>query len=121
MIERLVRALQALAAPPDVQRARFPEFGATADAVALDYGDALLLALDCPQLRFEPEQRVVLERLDERLDRLRGAGSVALWTATALRDSAEWTTVRALAADALRAIGAPRELPPVDADSRRSG
>jgi len=121
MIERLVRALQALAAPADVQRARFPEFGAAIDAVALDYGDALLLALDCPQLRFEAGQRVALERLVERLDRLRGADHAALWTATALRDSAEWTAVRALAADALRSIGAPRELPPVDTDARRSG
>ena len=112
MIERLTRALQALAAPADVQLARFPDFGAEADAPALDYADALLLALDCPQLRIEPAQRIALERLDARLDGLCGAANAGMWSATALRDAAEWTTVRTLAAAALSALGVPHGPPP---------
>src|SRR5215212_10645109 len=112
MIERLIHSLQALAAPADVQLARFPDFAAKADELALDYADALRLAADCPQLRLEPGQRRALDRLDGYLDRMSGAANAGLWTEGAVRSSPEWVEVRALARDALAALGAPDDLPP---------
>ena len=50
MIERLIVALQALAAPVEVQLQRFPNFVAQSDELALDFADAFVLVSDCPQL-----------------------------------------------------------------------
>ena len=112
MIERLIHSLQALAAPADVQLARFPDFAAKADELALDYADALRLAADCPQVLLEPGQRHALDRLDGYLDRMSGAANAALWTEGAVRSSPEWEEVRALARAGLAALGAADDLPP---------
>ena len=111
MIERLIRALQALAAPADAQLARDPDFAAKAGGLALDYDDALRLTLDCPQIRLDPEAREALETIGERLDVMSGETD-AFWTEDALRGSAEWEAVRRLAREALRALGEPVDLPP---------
>lgn len=112
MIERLVHSLQALAAPADVQLARFPSFVAKADELALDFADALLVANDCPQLRLTAAQRDALARLDQHLDGMSGAANAQLWTEHAVRSRPEWDAVRALARDVLAALGAPSDLPP---------
>ena len=85
MIERLVHSLQALAAPADVQLARFPDFVVKADELAHDFADALLLAADCPQLQLEAGQRHALERLDARLARMSGSANARRWTDEAVR------------------------------------
>jgi hypothetical protein len=112
MIERLVHTLQALAAPVDAQLARFPDFAVKADELALDFADALLLVLDCPQLTLEPAQKEALLRVDRQLDKMSGTAKAPLWTTAALRDNPEWRTVRTLAVAALQALGQSVELPP---------
>ena len=77
MIERLVTALQLLAASPGEHSARPP-------ALAGDYADALRLVIDCPQIRLEPEQREALERVDDALDRGAPPARVAELARTAI-------------------------------------
>lgn len=104
MIERLITALNALAAPVDVQLTRLPPFVQHADELAREFGDAYGLVSDCPQVELTAGQRDVLRHIDTRLDALSGS-----WTARALRTSADWAELRRLASDALRLLGAPVE------------
>jgi hypothetical protein len=112
MIERLVHALQALAAPAEEQLARCPAFVVKADELALDYADALLLITDCPQVSLTPEQQAALEAVDHLLDRMTGEKNEALWTEAALHTAPEWQEVRCLAREGLLALGQPVDLPP---------
>ena len=112
MIERLVHALQALAAPADAQLARDPAFVAKARELALDFADALRLVTDCPQVILTREQQATLEHVDDLLERMSGEQNAALWTEAALREGAEWQAVRRLAGQALLALGQPVDLPP---------
>jgi hypothetical protein len=111
MIEQTIHALQALAAPADIQLARFPDFIEQADELALDFDDALS-GTDGRGDPLSPAQRSSLARVDEALTRMSGGANSALWTAVALRSAPEWADVRVLAADALRALGAPIQPPP---------
>jgi hypothetical protein len=104
MIERLVTTLEVLAAPADEQVARFPDVAGQMHAIGLDYADALLLITDCQQVLLTPEQQAALERVDDLLEALRGAGS-SPWTESALRDGAEWRAIRRDAGEALRLLG----------------
>ena len=108
MIERLVYALETLAAPADVQLARAPDFAARSGELALDFADALRLVTDCPQLHLTSAQRESLERLDTYLERLADSMSGELRTERAVRTSAEWSHVRRLAAGALAELGVTR-------------
>jgi len=112
MIERLVHALQALAAPAEVQLARYPAFVVKADELALDYADALLLITDCPQLSLTPEQQAAIEVVDHLLHQMSGKQNAALWTEAALRTAPAWQEVRRLAREGLLALGQPVDLPP---------
>jgi hypothetical protein len=111
MILQLIHALQALAAPAEIQLARFPDFVVKADELALDFDDALRRA-GRPGNHLSPAQRTALARVDEFLTRMSGAANAPKWTDAAVQSSPEWVAVRALAADALRALGAPVEPPP---------
>ncbi len=112
MIERLVNSLQALAAPAEIQLARFPDFAARADELALDFADALLLVSDCPQVRLTADERHALELLDEHLDAMSGPARAGLWSEASVRAAPEWATTRLLARRALAALHASDELPP---------
>ena len=112
MVERLIQTLQALASPPEVQLARFPDFVARADELALDFDDALRLVYDCPQLQLEPRQRQRLDRLSEYLDVRSRQPDNPFWTEAAVRQSAEWVTLRQLAGDALSSLDVEPEVPP---------
>jgi hypothetical protein len=67
------------------------------------------VATDCPQLHLAVTQHEALTRLDQHLDRMSGAANARLWTEQAMRSGA---AVRALAQDALAALGAPIDPPP---------
>jgi hypothetical protein len=112
MIERLIHALQALAAPADFQLARSSAPLARPDELALDFDDAFRLSSDCPQIELDARQRECLDRLDRFLERRSGPSAADFWTESAIRAGAEWTVVRELAAAALSCLGAPRVLPP---------
>jgi hypothetical protein len=108
----LRETLQALAAPPDVQLARFPDFVVKADELALDFDHALLLVRQEGGEALSVEQHAALSAVDGLLDAMSGAENASLWTEQALREDPEWDRVRAAAAAALRAFGWPVELPP---------
>jgi hypothetical protein len=112
MIERLIHSLQALAAPADAQLARFPDFVAKADELALDFADALRLVSDRPQVELSAAQREALARLDAQLDAMSGESRRALWSEAAMRGAREWAATRRLAREALAALHAPDDLPP---------
>ena len=107
MIQRLITSLQALAAPAEIQLARFPDFVVKADELALDFDDAIILVRDCPQLDLTPAQVAALEAVDQALSAMSGPERGRFWTDSALRESAEWGRVRGLAARALRTLDAP--------------
>ena len=94
MIDKLVECLRALAAPAQLQLARFPDVVCRADELALEYTDALLVASSCPQLQFTEEQRRALRNVDDLLDMMSGQESAQLWTDAALREAQEWSNVR---------------------------
>jgi hypothetical protein len=114
MIQRLITTLQALAAPAETQRGRFRELGAKADEVALDYADAWLTARQCPGLEWTVEQQHLLDELDTLLAGMSGQAHAALWTDEALRQDPEWARVRAVAKQALLALGVPLAEPTSD-------
>ncbi len=111
MIQRLVTSLQALAAPAEIQLARFPDFVVKADELALDFDDALMLMRDCPQIELTPEQVDALDAVESALDAMAGPRCRQLWTDAALSDAAEWARVRHLATAALGVLGAPVTTP----------
>jgi hypothetical protein len=112
MIQRLITSLQALAAPAEAQLARFPDFVAKADELALDFDDALMLIRDCPQLELTGDQVTALDAVDHALAAMSGPAQAGFWTEVSLRESLEWARVRSVAAEALGALGAPVESPP---------
>lgn len=101
MIERVVLALQALAAPPEA-RVKGGSVAEEMDALVLDFDDALRLMLDCPQIQLEPAQREALLRLEEHLESLTGAGN-----AQVAGDAEVWACTRGLTAETLRTLGHP--------------
>ena len=112
MIASLIDSLQALAAPADVQLARYPDFTVKADELALEFEDALLLVTSCQQIGMDDEQRDTLCGLDDLLTRMSGKENSRLWTEDALRSAPEWEEVRRRAAATLRSLGFPVEPPP---------
>jgi hypothetical protein len=116
MIESLIVALRALAAPAHLQLARFPDFVLKADELALDFADAHLLFTQCQQLEFTQAQRDAVNAVDRLLDRMSGSDHAALWSEQALRQAPEWDRVRRAAKLALRELGyAEGPVPPSDA------
>ena len=112
MIQAMIESLQALAAPADVQCARFPDFVVKADELVLDFDDALMLVRDCRQLTLTGYQHDALTDLDLTLSAMSGSTNRHLWTEAALREGPEWDVVRRQAAAALRTLDAPIVQPP---------
>src|SRR3954469_23622245 len=108
----LRETLQALAAPPDVQLARFPDFVVKADELALDFDHALTLVRQDGGAALSAGQHAAVGAVDDLLGAMSGAANARLWTERALREGAEWARVRAAAAAALRTFGWPAEPPP---------
>ena len=112
MFTTLRDALQALAAPSDVQLARFPLFVAKADELAIDFHESLLLVTQDSNSQLSTEQAVALRDLDALLDAMSGVANAELWTEHALRHSAAWQEVRRAAMRALIVFAWPAEPPP---------
>ena len=112
MIERVVHALRALAAMPDVPLARDAAPGERLNELALDYADALRLLADCPQVGLSPEQQGLLERLDDVLETMTSGTLASPSTESAPGEADAWPTVRELARAALRALGQSEDRSP---------
>ncbi|HEX2165971.1 MAG TPA: hypothetical protein VHG09_01915 [Longimicrobiales bacterium] len=104
MVDRLITSLRALAACDRSQeQSRCAE-------VALDFSDALLLVSDCPQVELTPAQRGALQDLDDHLQRMTGDGNAGVQHGDGRPPDMSWTTVRSLAAEALRILGHPTRI-----------
>src|SRR5690349_13455351 len=112
MFETLKVVLQALAAPPDQQLARFPDFVVKADELALDFDDIFIRIRQDDAPAVSAEQRAHLDEVDALLTAMSGEANAVLWTEQALHEGAEWLEVRRAAARALQAFGWPVEPPP---------
>ena len=116
MIERVVIALRALAAPAAEQLERFPDFVAKPDDLALDFDDAYLLLQQCQQLELSTAQLDAVAAVDRLLEHMSDSQRHALWTENALRSALEWQQVREAARAALRMLGyAEGPVPPSNA------
>jgi hypothetical protein len=105
MTERLKYALQAVAAP-ETQLARYPDFIVNPDELALEFDEALRVALSTPDHGLSSEQLGYLIAIDTFLEKLRDPEMSGWdWTDAAVRSGNDWAQVRELAADALRAFG----------------
>lgn len=106
MIQRLIDSLQALAAPAEVQCARFAGVAVKADELVLDFDDAFLLIRDCPQMILTHRQHDALVDLDLTLTAMSRSASPGVWTEDALRERPDWEIVRRQAAAVLETFGA---------------
>ena len=107
----LREALQALAAEPEVQLARYPDFVCKADELALDFDDAMLLVRHNRRGELDEAAIAALAEIEERFRAMHELGPRA-WTELAVRVAPEWAEVRVLAAVALAALGWPADPPP---------
>ncbi len=106
--ERLRESVQALAQPPEAQRALFPDFVVLGDELALDFDEALRAHrrdADPPS----PHQAAALGELDDHLSALSGPAHLDFWEDPS---DPRWEHVRALAARVLDAFGWPHAPPP---------
>jgi hypothetical protein len=99
---RLREALQQLAADAESQESYLRRIGTwpTLDEVALDLDDVAEAA--APAL--SPIVRERVESVSRKLAEMSGESNLSLWEPEALRGR-DWAKVRALAADALSALG----------------
>src|SRR5437660_9981327 len=102
MIQALIDALRALAAPAEVQILRLSD-RADAEEFVLAFDDAYMLARDCRQLSWTRVQLEVLEEIDRVLSSMSAQANPTLWTEDGLRHAPEWQHVRVLAERALAA------------------
>ncbi|WP_437527220.1 hypothetical protein WME79_42415 [Sorangium sp. So ce726] len=112
--QSLMRSVQALAQPADVQRALFPDFVCVGDELANDFDSArrAFLAETLPLAR---PQREALDSLDRYLDALSGEHNAEFWLdADQLSLDPRWEVIRAKARLTLVAFGWQDEPPPQD-------
>jgi hypothetical protein len=105
LMTRLKHALQALAAPAEVQLGLFPDFVCKADELALDFGHWHECVVGNGADSLTQQQLSWLNALDERLGAMSGMHHSASWTDEALRTGPEWVEIRALAAESLLSLG----------------
>jgi len=114
---RLINALQLLAADYAVQRKAIPSVAHLPDELALIYTDCLLCVersankLMNSSILSESALRK-LRQLDDALEYM--SGEPNLWTIDALIHSSEWSQVRMNAREILRELGIPPQTPQLD-------
>lgn len=103
MMEQFREALLRLSLSAKEQEAYLRQLGTapSADELALEFSDALGLV----QEQLDEDARTASSRLDRHLEEMSGGERAELWTVAALHAAPEWTRVRQLAHEALRALG----------------
>lgn len=102
MVERLLVALRRLAAGTPARNEWVGDTRAQLDEIGQEFGDAWLLARQCPGLELTSAQRALLDEMDERLDLLIGSG---VNSASTDAEQAEWARIVPLACQALVMLG----------------
>jgi hypothetical protein len=102
--EGLVQVLMLLAADGGTQLGLVP---GGSEEISLTFEDALLQFEDVASgAGVTAAQQAALKAVDAALERMsKGGETGSLWSDAALRTSAEWAAVRAVAIDAIRAFG----------------
>ncbi len=106
----LQQTLQALAAPPSVQLAMFPELVTSGERTMADFRVWHDRALE-RQDALSPAQQKVLAGVIERLQAMLHEESRALWTVEGVRTSREWGELRAAARRALMTFAWSVDMP----------
>ena len=111
-LERLIQAIQLLAADYETQIGILPDFVHIPDELALTYGDCFLFADDIAEAGLiEEEVLVRLKELDDTFEHLSRKGNEAFWTLSRLRDSDEWQCIRSMASKLLVVLGRQKQHP----------
>lgn len=103
MGHQLQRAILALAQPPEVQLALFPDFVCKADELALDFEDGLYELVGDEDVT--EEQRAALDAVDGLLMAKSGQQNASFWTEEALRSHPTWDEIRSAAKATAAAFG----------------
>lgn len=114
---RFQRALQALAAPAEVQLDLYLDFTWKVDEMAIEF-DHWYQVVKRRRTLFTPEQSRLLEELNQSLDEISGPDNTHYWLEETLRTDSAWETIRNLAKKTLRALGWSVETPPKNAVRR---
>jgi hypothetical protein len=115
IFNRTMEALQLLACPASVQIQSLPSFVCVTDELALDFNhwqDTLIGNFGSELTRGQIE---ILTAINENFSHLSRCGSQykeEFWTDDALRNSADWTQIRAMASEALSRFGWREAEPP---------
>ena len=113
--KRFEWAVRALAQPPGIQLALFPDFTSKADELALDFEEWLEQFAKCPSgMSLTSDQKKSLGSLDNQLEAMSGPSNDRLWTEEALVVSDQWGRVRQLALEFLDVMGWATTAPPTD-------
>jgi len=107
---QLTETLRALASEPSDQLALFPDSVTKAGEFAARFDDSLRAVSEDYAGELSRDQAELLERLKDRFATMSRDGAdfdADLWTDEAIRTSAHWRDVRALAAAALQAFDLP--------------
>ncbi len=108
----LRRALQSLAQPAEVQTCLFPDFAAEADALDLEFDQALQNTRPAQGARWSVLQAKAIEPLERAIDATSGPGRPERWESPDCLLPPTWSEFRSPATPARSAFGGPVEPPP---------
>jgi hypothetical protein len=109
--ERMKHALQLLACTAETQFQLHPPLVCVADELALNFDNWCLACIGDYGSELTPDQVSSLAIINEKLDSF-GESVEDFWTDEAVHNSAQWESIRKLAAQALRTFGWPTDVPP---------
>ena len=107
----LMRSLQALAQPAEVQRALFPDFVVMPDELVLDFTEAFTSAREQSGQSWTSVQLQSLQTLDEEIALHSGSNFEEIWLVPDSLSHEVWSTFRTLAASALSEFNWPNDPP----------
>lgn len=108
----LMRSLQALAQPVEVQRSLFPDFVCVPDELALDFEQALKAARHEIAHLWSGPQSIALEVLDREIESVSGQNYPEIWIEPDSLSHPQWEKFRVLATSALAEFNWPINPPP---------
>jgi len=111
MLNRLEKAVLALAQSADVQLSSLPDFVCQADELALNFEEGLS-ELDGHGGEITGEQCVPLNALDKLISSMSGERNDSFWTDDAVRSHAVWEQIRTAAKAVAIAFGWELRHPP---------
>lgn len=115
ILSRTEHALQMLACPADVQIRLMPRFVCVTDELALDFDHWQSVLVSNFGSELSPDQIASLAVIDDKFASFSRGGKefkAEFWTDEALRQSADWQSIRQMAGRTLHLFGWPLAIPP---------